>query len=528
MKEKLNQIKEVTGKLSGRTKKIAIVVLTSVIIFSVALAFLLNHKSYGVLFTGLNAEEAQQIIGRLNEEEVAFQYDEGGTILVEEGKVDELKAQLVYEGYPQSGFTYDVFTSNAGLMSTDSDKQTYLLYQLQERIGATIRMFEGVKEARVTVALGEKEKYALSDEDEEESSATAVVIMKDGGSPDKKQAEAIQRLVARSVPGMKMENVSVFDGNGNEVSVKNPAQAAADGERSEEIAGIVENQINARILNVLEPVYGEGSVRVSAKAKINMEKLLTEATTYTTPDKTGADDKTGIVSSETTAEESSEGGTPAQGTAGTESNAEAPEYDTQDTGTGSRYSSESATREYLVNQLKEQGQIDPGTLEDLTVSVLIDGEDFGNLSQEDLLGLIGNAAGIEREQWQGKISVVSAPFYRGEAVPEESEEEEKADWKMAAAVAGIGLVTVGIIAAVGIALFRKKRRSKAQKEKEAQEQAAQQALKKALHAQESQRNDVDDDHGMELRESIREFTEKNPEISAQLLKSWLNSGQRGE
>ncbi len=32
------------------------------------------------------------------------------------------------------------------------------------------------------------------------------------------------------------------------------------------------------------------------------------------------------------------------------------------------------------------------------------------------------------------------------------------------------------------------------------------------------------DRGMELKQNIRDFTEENPEISAQLLKTWLNGG----
>ena len=32
------------------------------------------------------------------------------------------------------------------------------------------------------------------------------------------------------------------------------------------------------------------------------------------------------------------------------------------------------------------------------------------------------------------------------------------------------------------------------------------------------------DRGMELKQHIRDFTEENPEISAQLLKTWLNGG----
>ena len=32
------------------------------------------------------------------------------------------------------------------------------------------------------------------------------------------------------------------------------------------------------------------------------------------------------------------------------------------------------------------------------------------------------------------------------------------------------------------------------------------------------------DRGMELKQHIRDFTEENPEIAAQLLKNWLNGG----
>ena len=34
----------------------------------------------------------------------------------------------------------------------------------------------------------------------------------------------------------------------------------------------------------------------------------------------------------------------------------------------------------------------------------------------------------------------------------------------------------------------------------------------------------EEDRGAELRHSVREFAEMNPEISAQLLKTWLNGG----
>ena len=175
MKEKLEQIKEFVGKLSSKTKKLIIAGAALLLIAAVAVAFILNNQPYEVLFSGLGTEEAQQIVGKLQESGIDFKYQGESTILVKKDVLDVTKAQLVQEGYPKSGFTYDTFINNVGMMTTDSDKRTYKLYELQDRISSTIRLFENVKDAKVTIALGEESKYALDDEAKQDSSATAVV-----------------------------------------------------------------------------------------------------------------------------------------------------------------------------------------------------------------------------------------------------------------------------------------------------------------------------------------------------------------
>lgn len=153
MKEKIGQFKDFLGKLSSKTKKLIIAGAAVLVVGAVVIALILNNKPYGVLFTGLTAEEAQQISARLQEEGVDFKFEGDSTILVEESVLDQTKATLVQEGYPNSGFTYDTFTDNASMMTTDSDKATYKLYELQDRIGSTIRLFDGVEDAKVTLSL---------------------------------------------------------------------------------------------------------------------------------------------------------------------------------------------------------------------------------------------------------------------------------------------------------------------------------------------------------------------------------------
>ena len=500
MKERIDQIKESLDKLNSRTKKILIIGVAALIIGAVALAFVLNNRPYAVLFTGLNEQEAQQITGKLQEDGVEFRYEGDSTILVRSNMLDATKAKLVQEGYPKSGFTYDTFINNAGMMTTDSDKNRYDLYQLQDRIGATIRLFDNVDDAKVTIALGEKSKYALDDETVR-SSATAVVTMSDGGSPTEEQAVAIQRLVAKSVPNMELSDVAVFDGNGNDVSQE--AETTANSSDAEEIAQVVESRIAQNVMEVLGPIYGENNVSVSARAKINMEQLIRESTTYN--EYTGTDE---VV----------------RGIAGTDANADTPQYNTNGVQEGVSATSESSIRDYLVDQVKEQGQVSPGALDDLTISVVINGNGYGSLREAQVRALVANAAGITEEDQNAKISVANAPFY---------EEEEEQDTEMTSATI-FGIPAIYFIAGALLALLliiiiilnvMRRRRRKAEEAEEAELLAGEEGGAENVMLDINQElQEIQNDRGMELKRNIRDFAEQNAEISAQLLKSWLNGG----
>lgn len=536
MKEKIAQLKEMTDKLNARTKKIIIAGVVILIVGAVAIALILNNQPYETLFTGLSQEEAQQITQKLQEDGIDFKYNGDTEILVKKDVLDQTKAALVQEGYPKNGFTYDTFKNNAGMMATDSDKNTYKLYELQDRIGATIRSFDGVKDAKVTIALGEESKYVLSDDEGENSSASVVVAMEGGGSPTAEQVAGIQRLVAKSVPNMELSEVVVLDGNGNDVSVEADGGTAAGGNSSdaEEIAQVVENQIANNVMKVLGPIYGQENVRVSARAQINMENLMRETISYSTPEKIDEEDKTGIVSNENRYIERAGGGDTAGGVAGTETNADTAEYNTDSEDNNNGAYSESISREYLVDQIKEQGQVSPGALDDLTVSVAINGEGYGSLQERQLLSLVGNAAGIAAADQRDKIAIVSAPFNDG---TNDNEEENLSGF--ARLVAGIpfwvfiaGAVLLAVLLGLIILLMIRRRKKAEEQERlemeEAEAAAALAAERDGIDIPEFDINEelqeIKNDRGMELKKSIREFAEQNPEISAQLIREWLNGG----
>ena len=529
----MDKIKDFLSNINDRTKKLVIAGVIGVLVITGAViaALSMRQKPYEVMFTGVGSEEAKQIIGKLQEDQIDYQYKDGD-IMVPTEKMDTTKAMLVSEGYPKSGFTYDVFKNNVSLMTTDSDRKTFKLYDLETRIGSTIQIFEGVKEAYVTIALGETSKYALSDDNAKEASAQAVVVMADGGSPTKEQAKSIQLLISRSIPGMVIDNVSVFDGNGLEVSTDSENQDINSGKAGEEISKLIEDQISAKVMNVLGPVYGNGNVRVSVKGTVNMEKLIRESIVYNTPEKIDEKDKTGLTSEESIHKEySGDGkGLNASGVAGSEANADIPQYNAGEGEADNAYGSSSLTRKYLLNQIKEQGQINPGSLENLTISVVVNGTGFGTMSIDDIRDLAGNAAGIVQADRPEKITVVAAPFYTVD-VPKEPDTTKETvakgiminQWILIGAMAGVLLLIVIIILVV-----RNRRKKKALMDETGESQEDIPTLEPADKNSVSEILSPEEDRGAELRNNVREFAEQNPEISAQLLKTWLNGGNNND
>lgn len=538
IKKKAKEINEkINEKVSPKAKKLCLFGLLALIVFSVILAIALNRKEYSILYPAVTEEEGAEIVQLLQDASVPYQYKSNGDILVDAKQEDTIRAQLAMQGYPKNAFAYSTFIDNAGGMSTDSDKRTYKLYDLQDRLGGTIRLFTGVKDAKVTIALGETQKYVLQDADTlNASTAHVTVVMEDGGSPTAEQTVAMQRLVAYSVAGMEMENVSVVDGNGIDMTLLYEEQKDTTAS-SDEIARMVESQVAAKVLNVLEPIYGTGNVRVSVKSDINMEELIRETLTYYTPEKINEEDKRGLVTREEISEEMGEGVGGDGGVVGTETNSDITNYAGSGYNGNTSFSSSSEIRDFAINQVKEQGQVPAGAVRDLTVAVSINGTDLGSLTPTEVRDLVANAAGVYANEAENKITVVSAPFYN--AVP--ADDNLTVDSNLIAMliadpwlllIAGI-IFLVLLLLIILLLVLRRRRKKKKKKKKKKGEQEVPEIEATPVEVVVPEKNPeitrIQNEKAQTLRDSVRDFTEQNPEIAAQLLKNWLNGGdQNGE
>lgn len=412
----MQNFKESWQKMSDKTRKIIIIIagVTVAVALIAILALNLGGKTdYSTLFTGLNQDEAQQVVSLLQEQGITYQYnDSNGSIRVPAASVEQTRVNLLSQGYPKSGFAYDMYLDNTGLMSTESDKKQLTRYEVQDRLGATIRLFEGVQDAKVNISEGVEQQYALSDTSSAPATASVIVTMRNGSTLTPEKAQAVKNLVSHSVRGLNFAEVSVFDANTMlEVSGDEGGSASGASTDLASLTTLVESNIAANVRRVLEQLYGSGNVAVSVKGTLNMESLIQEITQYTTPDKIDEQDKTGFLQQEdVTTENTSSSALTASGVVGADANADTPRY-TNDDGTGQNadtYYNGTASRVWLYNVLKEQRQINPGVLEDVSIGVVINTDDTTTVSNQELMRLVANSAGIPVETVNDKVTVVRA------------------------------------------------------------------------------------------------------------------------
>ena len=543
----MQKLKEMWQNLSAKSKKLlGIIAGITVVVIAVAVFLLARGQKteYQTLFSSLSQGEAQQIVSLLQEQNVPYLYDgKSGALKVPSESVDTLRAQLLSKGYPKSGFAYDMYIGNSGLMTTESDKKQYTLYDLQDRLGATIRLFDGVRDAKVTIAEGTDQTYAIEDENPVQASASVVVTMEEGQSLSEKNAEAIKNLIARSVKGMNFTNVSVFDaGTMEEVAADAGDSASGSGTSMAILTTTVENNIANNIKRVLGKIYGGENLAVSVKGTLNMAKLIQENTQYTVPEKTEATDKRGLLSNEEVAgENAGNSGENAAGVAGADANADTPRYTTQNgtATTTDNYSNSSATREWLYNVLKEQKEIAPGVLEDASVAIVINTDD-NSIPESDLINLVADAAGIKRDEAADKITILRS--LNKTAVQQTTEEKKPAEepktllnqfplWALiGAAVSAFLLILILLIL---ILRGRKKKKLKKLAQEEMENAAAlsvEQPTDEITPVEEVDEDELTAEgkmaHGMKLKKSIGEFTDQNPQVVAKLIQSWMREEEQ--
>jgi flagellar M-ring protein FliF len=376
-----------------------------------------------VLYRGLEDAEIAQVVDALTAERIEHRIAEGGTaVLVPATRIHEARMRVASRGLPSgSSPGFEIFDQGK-FGVTDFVQKVNYNRALQGELARTIEQVEGVEKARVQLAI--PERRSLLRKDDRRATASIITRLRAGWDLEPSQVRGIVHLVASSVEGLDVSQVTLVDNRGRLLA----PQADMDFSGQGGSAGLgaerrLEQELEDQIESILERTVGIG--RVVAKVSAQLDWTRTERTQESfDPDSQVA--RSRQFDSERSSEGQGEGGV-----AGIVSNSPdvTPSASTGASGSASSRSSE--TVNYEISKTVSRQVLPVGQIEKLSVAVLIDGKplppvsaapggeaegeaapNFAAWSVEELKEfeeLAKRAVGFDAERGD-EISVINSPF----------------------------------------------------------------------------------------------------------------------
>lgn len=549
------------SKFSSLSKKTIILIsagLAVILVSAIVLAAIMSQVHYAVLFKDASASEATEIVTYARETLGVqdIKINASGDILVPEDKVEEMRVSMSMAGFPKSTFNYDIWNNGVTMFSTDTTTRETQKQQLQNHLMATLRTFTNVSDALVILGIPEERRYVL-DEYKEEPTASVALTLRDDLLPE--QIDGMYNLVANSVPGLLRENITITDQNGIQLSPEMTTNTAKEEEEKlqiyykrlsyrDKLKEEYEDAIKTVMLNTFD------GINVSVGLTLDFDSMVTEEIEYTGSNQDLIYDdegnvigtkQSGIIDREQI--KNAAGGVAKEGgMVGTPVDSDiSPDYPTLEVGeNGEFYYEYTRDINHLVNQRKRQIEKDGYSIGSLSAAVVVRSNNSLTADEETRWrNTIANAIAANVEN----VSIMTTPFIEttnpiidGAALNIGSVSSQSMVMIAIIIILGIVLIVL-LILALNAPGSRKKRRSAAHLvstpipateagegygygEEGGGEMLNPGRMEETEFELTSLSEEQPETRDEALKREIRDFSKNNPEIVAQLIRSWM----RGE
>jgi flagellar M-ring protein FliF len=241
-----------------------------------ASAYYLSRPQLGVLYTGLESNEAARIGAVLKDSGIAFDVNaEGNTVFVAHSQTSNARMLLAEKGLPHSASAgYELFNELGSLGLTSFMQEVTRVRAMEGELARTIQGLKGVTSSRVHIVLPERGSFRR-----EQQPPTASVIIRTETPSDASMAEAIRLLVAGAVPGLGVEHVTVLDTEGTVLASGDDA-SSGPGTKSNRLEQTVKKNIQDNIRRALAPYLGPDNFQISVATQLNTDRSKTQQTVF--------------------------------------------------------------------------------------------------------------------------------------------------------------------------------------------------------------------------------------------------------
>jgi flagellar M-ring protein FliF len=240
-------------------------------------AYYLSRPTFEVLYAGLDREDVSRIGAALKANAIAFDVNpEGNTVSVPYGQTAQARILLAERGLPQSANAgYELFDKVGALGLTSFMQEVTRVRALEGELARTIQLIRGVKAARVHIVMPDEGSFRRA-----KQPPSASVIIRTEGPDDTSAAQAIRHLVASSLPGMTVDQVTVLNTDGMILSSSDGEASDAVPVKTLSLEKNISKDIQDNIRRTLTPYLRLANFQVSVRARVNTDRKQTNETVY--------------------------------------------------------------------------------------------------------------------------------------------------------------------------------------------------------------------------------------------------------
>jgi flagellar M-ring protein FliF len=504
------------------SKKISMIFVIVLVMAGFALMFFwANQENYKVLFSNLSQKDGNSIVADLKKKNVPYKVEANGTIiLVPAEKVYELRLSMAGEGLPNGGNVgFEIF-DHPDFKTTRFVQELNYRRALEGELARTINQFKEVNNSRVFIVIPEESLFI---EDKKPASASIQLDLK--SSLPAERLTAIVHLVANAVEGLEPEHVTVVDTKGRLIF-----KGGTDDNSSSALSGSqldykkrIESQIKENVQSMLERIVGFGKAIVRVNAEIDFDKITQNEEEY--------DPTATAVRSSRDIEENTKRGEQSKETDQTLINQRRgvvpPANETKN-----EQSKKDVAKNYEINKITRTILKPAGTIKRLSVAAVIDGKyevekltdgttkrKYVPRTEQELKefeDIVKKAMGYSEDR-EDQVTVSSISF--SDTIPTDNQmatEPGKFDLVLTALKDyRKTIINLTLIAMVFLFIVRPLLKSMKAVTKEAMFATEELTRVSEEYAQ------LPESRGMDMKNRVREISQKNPEKTQQLIKGWI-------
>jgi len=238
-------------RMAPRQRNWSITVALLLLATVATLAWYGTRTDWRTVYAGLDPEDSRQMAQVLTQAQIPFDLSANGTaIRVPAGELDKARLATAAKGGPRSGrLGFELF-DKPNWVGSEFDEQVNYQRALEGELEHTVATLADVQSARVHLVMPHESLFR----DQERPAKAAVVLTLRHRTLADGEDEAIRNLVASAVDGLAPAQVSLIDASGRlPLGPKN----------AEATRLAMEQALESKLIETLEPVTGPGNVRAS-------------------------------------------------------------------------------------------------------------------------------------------------------------------------------------------------------------------------------------------------------------------------